>query len=102
MEEKYAAPQKLGAFGQRYFMVKLRQTQSSGWLMGASLEYGFKSNGYSYGPIASDPYTHKAPKQRVIVVQPADPYRYWKAGDLWPRTRGLLGRNAPGCPYRSC
>ena len=57
---------------------------------------------YSYGPIASDSYAYKARKQRVIVVRPADPYQYWKAGDLWPQTRGLLDRNAPGCPYRSC
>ena len=56
---------------------------------------------YSYGPV---PYAYEAPDRRMIVIrrQQPDPYRYWKAGDLWPRTRGLLDRNAPGCPYQSC
>jgi len=59
---------------------------------------------YTYGPIAFGPYANEAPDQQMIVIrrQHPDPYRYWKAGDLWPRTRGLLDRNAPGCPYRSC
>jgi hypothetical protein len=44
-------------------------------------------------------------RQESLVVHlrvMADPDGYWKAGDLWPRSRGLLDRNAPGCPYHSC
>jgi hypothetical protein len=47
----------------------------------------------SYAQVSTD---------RSTILRGRRHHRYWKPGDLWPRSRGLMDRNAPGCPYESC
>ncbi len=60
------------------------------------------ANAYINDPPAYRSYAYHGPTQQVVVIRHRHHDRYWKPGDLWPRSRGLLDRNAPGCPYRSC
>jgi hypothetical protein len=48
------------------------------------------------------PYAYEVPSEQVTIIRHRHRHRYWKPGDLWPRSRGLLDRNAPGCPYEAC
>jgi len=50
-----------------------------------------------YAIIGPDAYASE-----VAVTRAYHHRRYWKPGDLWPRSRGFWDTSAPGCPLERC